>query len=57
MAVYDYVCRVCGAKTELTELKEDARHIVDGEVCGTFRRDWSSVNISRENIRAVKRGG
>lgn len=51
MPVFDYVCRKCGVKTELSERKENTRHMVDGKVCGTFRRDWASINVNRANLR------
>ena len=54
MPVFDYVCKKCGAKTELTERKENARHLVDGKVCGTFRRNWTSVNVNTTNLRAAR---
>ena len=50
MAVFDYVCRTCGAKTELDRLPAegvDMRHLVEGKVCGAFRRDWTSINLNR----------
>lgn len=56
---YDYKCRACGARTVLDRLPEadaDMRHLVEGEVCGTFRRDWSSINIDLSNCRAVPKG-
>lgn len=57
--VYDYLCRTCGAQTTLDRRPEgdaEMRHLKeDGTVCGTFRRDWKTVNLNRENIRAVGR--
>lgn len=50
MPTYDYVCRTCGARTELDRLPEDGadmRHLVGGQVCGVFLRDWSSVRMNR----------
>jgi hypothetical protein len=56
-AVFDYVCRTCGARTEFDRLpKEGAemRHLVPIEgykgvsrVCGTFQRSWASVNFNK----------
>lgn len=55
-AVYDYVCRTCGARTEFDRLPKEGtqmRHLVPtayegvSRVCGTFRRDWASVNTAR----------
>lgn len=45
--VYEYVCRKCGARAELNYGKEGTRHLVEGRVCGIFRRSWSSVNVNR----------
>jgi hypothetical protein len=54
--VYDYICTNCGATTELDRLPKDnvpMRHLVPtkyegvSRVCGTFRRDWSSINVNR----------
>lgn len=60
MPVFDYVCRSCGASTELDRLPTDGsemRHLKeDGTVCGTFRRNWSSINVDLSNCRAVPRG-
>lgn len=53
-AVYVYVCKKCGTTTELDRLPKDGavmRHMVDRKVCGTFRRDWSSINVNRANLR------
>jgi len=50
MRTYEYVCKSCGAKAELDRLPKDGgafRHMVDGRICGTFRRDWSSINVNR----------
>lgn len=47
---YEYVCKKCGATTELDRLPAEGasmRHMVDGRVCGTFRRDWSTVAFTR----------
>lgn len=67
MPKYDYICRTCGERTTLDRLPKDGvemRHLVSlapkyegvSRVCGTFRRDWSSIGLLRENIRAVPRG-
>jgi predicted nucleic acid-binding Zn ribbon protein len=59
MATYEYICKSCGSRTSLDRLPSegaDMRHLVEGEVCGTFRRDWSSVSIDLSNCRAVPRG-
>lgn len=56
MPVYVYVCKKCGAQAELDRLPKDGakmRHVVEGRVCGTFRRLWQA-NFNRENIRAVR---
>jgi predicted nucleic acid-binding Zn ribbon protein len=50
MPIYEYVCKSCGAKCDLDRLPREGakmRHLVEGKVCGTFRRDWSSVNVNR----------
>jgi hypothetical protein len=57
MPIYEYVCRSCGAKTELHRLPRDGvemRHLVPIEehpgvsrFCGTFRRDYSTINVNR----------
>jgi hypothetical protein len=55
-AVYDYVCKKCGATTELDRLPEGVmRHMVDGKVCGTFRRVWTSINVSTSNLKRARR--
>lgn len=54
MPIYDYICMTCGAKTELPQRKENTRHVVDGEVCGTFRRNWASVNVNTANLRSAR---
>lgn len=57
MPIYDYVCKTCGAKTELDRLPKDGadmRHLVEGRVCGTFRRDWKSVNVNTVNLRQAR---
>lgn len=48
--VYDYICRNCGARTTLDRRPEDGadmRHLVEGQVCGVFFRDWSTVSFTR----------
>lgn len=50
MPTYDYVCKKCGARAELDRLPKDGatmRHVVEGRVCGTFRRDWRSIHMNR----------
>lgn len=50
MPTYDYVCRTCGARTELDRLPAegaDMRHLVEGKVCGTFSRNYKTVNFNR----------
>lgn len=54
MPVFEYVCKKCGAKAELDYGKEGSRHLVDGKVCGTFRRDWTSTNVNTTNLRAAR---
>jgi hypothetical protein len=57
MPIYDYTCRSCGAGTELDRLPAegaDMRHLVEGQVCGTFRRDWSSINVNTTNLRSAR---
>ena len=57
MATYDYVCRECGATTELDRLPREGvtmRHYDGKKVCGTFRRNWSSVNINTTNLRSAR---
>jgi hypothetical protein len=61
-AVYAYVCRKCGAKTELEYGKEGTRHLIPSPkvaknmvVCGVFRRDWSSINVSTSNLKRARR--
>jgi hypothetical protein len=49
-AVYDFICRKCGVETTRDAPPKDGvtmRHIVKGKVCGTFRRDWSSIHMNR----------
>lgn len=50
MPIYSYKCRTCGATTELDRLPAegaDMRHLVEGRVCGTFRRDYTTVRFNR----------
>lgn len=50
MPTYAYRCRKCGAETTLDRLPKDGavmRHMVAGRICGTFRRDWSTVSFTR----------
>lgn len=57
MPTYDYVCRSCGAATELDRLPVDGepRHLKeDGTVCGTFRRNWKTINVNTVNLRAAR---
>lgn len=54
MPVYEYKCKQCGERIELTE-----RMGSDGNMCescgGPLVRVWQ-VGLLRENIRAVPRG-
>lgn len=56
MPQYEYVCKKCGAGTILDRLPQDGvkmRHLVDGRVCGTFRRVWDA-NVNIYNLRAER---
>lgn len=59
--VYDYICKTCGAKAELEYGKEGTRHLKQSQkvtgnmiVCGTFRRNWSTVNVNTANLRSAR---
>lgn len=56
MPSYEYRCKKCGTTTELDRLPKDGvamRHMVDGRVCGTFRRVWSA-NVNVYNLKAER---
>lgn len=56
LAIYEFKCKGCKATVEAIRPDED-RLPPCKECGGVMRRNWSSVSLLRENIRAVKRGG